>query len=88
VPLLIRNILVFGKLQPYAMPPSTLGLGENSHDFIKAQLDTLFAANEFDKLLAEYPIGIALLTVFVGILLHQTITTWSKWNKIEQQTFL
>ncbi|MCI0654529.1 MAG: hypothetical protein L0Y39_08645, partial [Methylococcaceae bacterium] len=31
VPWLIRNLLVFGKLQPYWMRPSSLSLGENIH---------------------------------------------------------
>jgi hypothetical protein len=34
VPMFIYNFLIFGKIQPYAMPPSTIGLSQNSHDYV------------------------------------------------------
>jgi hypothetical protein len=87
VPWLIRNFLVFGKLQPYWMPSSTVSLGDNSHDYLKAQLDTLIAFSDLDKLIAGNLWGILFLLVLVAVLVYQLITTWQRWQKIEQQTF-
>ncbi len=87
VPWLIRNFFVFGKLQPYWMPPSQVGLGENIHDYIKAQLDTLLAFNDLDTLMAGSFWGVVLLLMMVVTLAYQTIKTWQHWQKIEQQTF-
>ena len=87
VPWLIRNFLVFGKLQPYWMPLSNVSLGDNIHDYLKAQLDTLIAFSDFDKLLAGNLWGIFLLLLLVAVLVHQVLTTWQCWQKIEKQTF-
>jgi hypothetical protein len=87
VPWLIRNFLVFGKLQPYWMAPSKVGLGENIHDYLKAQLDSLLAFSSLDTLLANTPWGIFLLLMLAAVLVHQVITTWKHWQKIEQQAF-
>ncbi|MDD1605150.1 MAG: glycosyltransferase family 39 protein [Methylococcaceae bacterium] len=86
-PWLMRNFLVFGKFQPYSMPPSTVSLGENIHDYIKAQLDTVLTLNELDGLIANNVSGILLLITVVVVLLYQVISSWKKWSKIEQQTF-
>jgi hypothetical protein len=78
---------VFGKLQPYWMPPSSVSLGENSHDYLQAQLDTLLAFSGLDALLAGTPWGIVLLLVLAALLVHQVVTTWHRWQKVEQHTF-
>jgi hypothetical protein len=87
VPWLIRNFLVFGKLQPYWMPPSSVSLGENSHDYLQAQLDTLLAFSGLDALLAGTLWGVILLLILLAFLVRQVISTWQGWQKIEQQTF-
>ncbi len=87
VPWFIRNFLVFGKLQPYSMPASTVSLGENSHDYLQAQLDTLLAFSGLDTLLAGKLWGIILLLIMAILIVQQVISTWQNWPKIEQQTF-
>jgi hypothetical protein len=87
VPWLARNFLVFGKLQPYWMAPSNVSFGENIHDYLKAQLDTLLAFSDLDTLLANTPWGIFLLLMLVAVLAHQVISTWKRWQKIEQHAF-
>ena len=87
VPWLIRNFLVFGKLQPYWMSASTVSLGENSHDFLQAQLDTLLAFSDLDKLLAGKLWGVFLLLILAVLIAQQLITTWQRWQKIEQHLF-
>ncbi|MCI0654855.1 MAG: hypothetical protein L0Y39_10315, partial [Methylococcaceae bacterium] len=87
VPWLIRNLLVFGKLQPYWMPPCSLSLGENIHDYIKSQLDALLAFRYLDAALAANLWGIILLLMLIAALAHQVVSTWQSWQKIEQKAF-
>lgn len=87
VPLFIYNFLIFGKIQPYSMPPSTVGFGENIHDYIFAQLNTLLAFSELENLIDNSGYGIFLLITVVVILLYQVVATWHLWQKIEQKTF-
>lgn len=88
VPWLIRNTLVFGKFQPYSMEQSTVGLRENIQDYSKAQLDTLLTFSELDNTIAGSVPGIILLFISMLILVHQLVSTWAHWKKIEQKTFL
>jgi hypothetical protein len=46
VPLEIRYLTVFGTLQPYHMPPSTLGLAGNIHYYVIALFDDLTSRPE------------------------------------------
>lgn len=92
VPWFIYNLLTFGKLHPYSMPPGKLGLGENIYDYIKAQLDVLLACSELDQWLAGSFAGsfagIILLSVVAVVLLHQVMTTFRQWSELEQKTFV
>lgn len=88
VPWMIRNLRVFGKIQPYSMPPSSVGFIENSHAFIEAQLNILLLLADLDTFLARNALGIiGLITVF-GLLVWQVLTTWKLWQKIEKQAFI
>ena len=87
VGLFIYNLLIFGKLQPYSMLPSTVGLGENIHDYIFAQLNTILAFSKLEVLIDDTGYGILLLIPVVVFLLYQVVTTWRQWQKIEQKTF-
>jgi len=87
VGLFIYNFLIFGKFQPYSMPPSTVGLGENIHDYIFAQLNTVLAFSELEILIDKSGYGIFLLIPVMLILLYKLVTTWRLWQKIEQKTF-
>lgn len=87
VPWFVRNFLVFGAFQPYAMDPSKVGLKENIHDYIKVLLDTLLSSNELDNTITNNLAGIVLLIIFLVILMYQVVTSWRQWQKIEQKTF-
>jgi hypothetical protein len=50
---LVYNLLTFGRLQPYEMPPSTRGLGQNSVDYVVSQWRELGIP---PKLLTELPV--------------------------------
>lgn len=88
VPMFVYNLMIFGKTQPYSMPPSRVGLNENIHDYIFSQLNTLLAVEDLDHLLAYNPFGIVALICVMAVLVHQIVTTWQQWQKIERQTFL
>ncbi len=88
VPWMIRNVIVFGKIQPYSMPPSSVGFLENSHAFIEAQLNVLFLLTDLDRFLARDRLGIIGLLIVAGLLVWQVLKTWKLWQKIDKQTFI
>lgn len=88
VPWMIRNFRVFGKIQPYSMPPSTVGVVENSHAFVEAQLDVLWLLTDLDWSLARNPLGIMGLIAVLGLLARRVWSTWKQWQKIDRQTFI
>ncbi|MFA5919696.1 MAG: glycosyltransferase family 39 protein [Methylococcaceae bacterium] len=88
VPWMIRNLMVFGKIQPYSMPPSSVGFIENSHAFIEAQLNILLLLADLDTFLARNTLGIIGLVIVSGLLVWQVLTTWKKWQKPEKQAFI
>ena len=87
-PWMIRNLMVFGKIQPYSMPPSSVGFIENSHAFIEAQLHVLLLLADLDTFLARNALGIIGLVIVLALLVWQVLTTWKSWQKIEQQAFI
>lgn len=88
VPWMIRNLMVFGKIQPYSMPPSSVGFIENSHAFIEAQLNVLLLLTDLDTFLARNTLGVIGLIIVSGLLVWQVLTTWKLWQKTEKQAFI
>jgi 4-amino-4-deoxy-L-arabinose transferase-like glycosyltransferase len=88
VPWMLRNLIVFGKIQPYSMPPSSVGFIENSHAFIEAQLNVLLLLTDLDTFLARNTLGIMGLLIVLGLLVWQLLTTWKQWQQIEKQAFI
>ena len=88
VPWMIRNLIVFGKIQPYSMPPSSVGFLENSHAFIEAQLNVLLLLTDLDTFLARNALGVIGLIIISGLLVWQVLKTWKFWQKIEKQAFI
>jgi 4-amino-4-deoxy-L-arabinose transferase-like glycosyltransferase len=88
VPWMIRNLIVFGKIQPYSMPPSSVGLLENTHAFIEAQLNVLLLLKDVDTFLARNILGIISLIFVSGLLVRQILKTWKRWQEIDRQAFI
>jgi hypothetical protein len=88
VPWMIRNLIVFGKIQPYSMPPSSVGFIENSHAFIEAQLNILLLLTDLDTFLARNTLGVIGLILVLGLLVWQVLTTWKLWKEIDRQAFI
>jgi len=88
MPWMIRNLIVFGKVQPYSMPPSTVGFIENSHAFIEAQLNILLLLPDLDTFLARNILGIIGLLIVLGLLAWQVLITWKFWQKTDKQALI
>ncbi|MDD5462549.1 MAG: glycosyltransferase family 39 protein [Methylococcales bacterium] len=88
VPWMIRNLIVFGKIQPYSMPPSSVGFLENIHAFIEAQLNILLLLTDLDTFLARNILGIISLIFISGLLVRQVLKTWKHWQEIDKQAFI
>jgi len=88
VPWMIRNLTVFGKIQPYAMPPSSVGFIENSRAFVEAQLNSLLLLADLDAFLAGNTLGIIGLISVLSLLVWQVLSTWKDWRAIDKQAFI
>ena len=88
VPWMIRNLIVFGKIQPYSMPPSSVGFIENCLAFIEAQLNVLLLLTDLDRFLARNTLGVIGLIIVSGLLVWQVVKTWKFWQKIDKQAFI
>ncbi|MDD1613271.1 MAG: hypothetical protein LUP98_01265, partial [Methylococcaceae bacterium] len=77
-----------GKIQPYSMPPSSVGFIENSRAFIEAQLNVLLLLADLDRFLARNTLGVIGLIIVSGLLVWQVLKTWKLWQKIEKQAFI
>lgn len=92
IPLEVRNLSVFGSLQPYHMAPSTLGLIANVHYFLIAVVIDLIARpglkgailwnNAF--LFALGAGAIALLAIYRKALAH----LWGEWPTAKKEMFV
>jgi hypothetical protein len=51
IPLELRNLFLFGDLQPYSMAPSTIGLATNVRYYLMALFDSMTGAPEIDHAL-------------------------------------
>lgn len=80
LPWLARNFIVFGKLQPYAMPQSTVGVLTNFRDFVAAQISEVLGMGYIGKLAASSVLG--LITVFVIIILFGWLL-YKKWPLLQ-----
>ena len=47
IPMLARNLMVFGTLQPYSMPPSEVGVGKNIRDYAASTLSDIVAVRVY-----------------------------------------
>lgn len=88
LPWMFRNWLVFGKIQPYSMPPSTIGVVENIHAFIEAQLTVLMPLVAVDGFLARNLFGLLILLSVIALLVVRVLKTWSLWPKLDQYALL
>lgn len=88
VPWMIRNQMVFGKIQPYAMPSSSVGFIENIHAFVEAQLGVLLALPGLDWSLARNPLGNMGLIIVLGLLVWLVLMSWKKWEKIDREALI
>ncbi|MCX7098258.1 MAG: glycosyltransferase family 39 protein [Methylococcales bacterium] len=88
IPWMIRNFLVFGKIQPYSMPPSTVGFIENTHAFIEAQLNILWLLADTDTFLARHWLGLVIVAGVLGLLVWRGVKTWKSWPKPDQSALV
>ncbi len=63
LPLLTRNLLLFGSLNPYQMPPSTIGFIENSRTYIQALLKDITACGDCATYIAWSIPGLLLFAI-------------------------
>lgn len=88
VPWMLRNWLVFGKIQPYSMPPSTVGVIENSHAFLEAQLAIVILFTDAAAFFARTPLGLSVVLIGVLALCAWVAKNWQTWPKTAKHTLI
>ncbi|MDZ4156997.1 MAG: hypothetical protein U1E09_10625 [Methylococcales bacterium] len=68
LPVLIRNIYLFGSLNPYQMPPSTIGLIENLRTYLQVLIKDVTACSECGNYIAWSVPGLLALVLVTSCL--------------------
>ena len=88
VPWLARNVWVFGTIQPYEMPPSTVGAGSNLRIFIEAQIFDVLGSRELGRLAGWSIPGLVTLLVVAIVFVHLSSKQWSTFQSAERRAFV
>ena len=80
LPWLARNVMVFGTIQPYEMPSSTVGAWSNLRIFIEAQISDVLGSQELGRLVGWSIPGLVTLLVVAVITVHLTSKQWSTFQ--------
>jgi 4-amino-4-deoxy-L-arabinose transferase-like glycosyltransferase len=68
IPVILRNILTFGTIQPYSMSPSTVSFSENIWDYARAATKDLFGIYRYPKLIDwDFLVFVSAVTMIIGI---------------------
>lgn len=86
VPSFLRNMLVFGRIQPYRMPPSTTGLKTNIHQFIVAQVAELSGSSHLPEILGwRTPLWFVFpVAAVAAAFLYLAIKSWPRQSRLER----
>lgn len=91
VPLLVRNILMFGRLQPYQMPPSSLGLLINIHYFFVAVLGDILSPRLPNTILWNNAVLAAIvlgLLILIAVNRKALMRLWIGWSKERKEMLI
>ena len=87
-PPIVRNLIMFGSIQPYRMIPSTVGFVQNIHLYINAQITEILGSPRWGHLLGWSPIGLAAIAILVGVLVYLSIRVWPRLSQENRVVFV
>jgi hypothetical protein len=88
LPWLSRNLLVFGKLQPYWMPPSSVGAWFNFRSYLVAQFSELAGSPSLAGHLATSSSGLVMVALLLATLTYLSWRHWPDFSSTEKRTFV
>ena len=87
-PWMIRNLIVFGKLQPYEMPSSTIGAWENFRSFIAAITSEISGSSYLGTLAGWSIPGLIVLLILLVIIIGFILKRWSSLAVIQRRALV
>ncbi len=88
LPVLARNLILFGSLNPYQMEPSTIGLAVNIRTFIQEFLYDITANRHFARALAWSFTGLISLGVSSLFLGWTAVSSWTRLDSKQKNLLL
>ncbi len=88
LPWLVRNLLVFGEIQPYEMPPSTIGPWHNIQAFTDALITGVSGSRTLGDLAARTIPGLGALVLMAGLFIYQSLKHWPEFQQQEKKAFI
>jgi hypothetical protein len=88
LPLLARNVMVFGQLQPYKLPPSTVSGWLNLRAFVSAQVADVVGSYHAGMLVGWSVWGLAALLLMAIGFGYLTAKRWSTLENGERRAFI
>ena len=88
LPWLARNLMVFGKIQPYEMSPSTVSAWSNLRTFIGAQISEVLGSSYLGTLVGWSIPGLVMLLILTLAIVRLSFKHWSKLQNGEQRAFV
>lgn len=89
LPWLIRNVVVFGMIQPYEMPPSTINAWWNLRTFIGAQFSEVVGSTHHIGNLVGWSVpGLAALLILTVAVARLIFMSWPLLQNCEKRTLI
>jgi hypothetical protein len=87
-PLFIRNIIVFGSINPYLMEPSTIGVLENIRTYLQEFVYDVTGYRELGRVVAWSLPGLAVFVFLLFLVAWRALPSWGYLNVKQRRTLL
>jgi hypothetical protein len=87
VPLIVRNLIVFGEINPYSMEPSTIGLLENSRTYLREFVYDI-TGHRNTAVVAQGIPGLVVVTGLLCSIAWMAMLLWDRLDTKQRRTLL
>jgi hypothetical protein len=88
IPLIIRNIVVFGSINPYQMEPSTIGIFENIRTYLQEFIYDVTGHRELGRAAAWSRPGLSAIVTMFFLVAWRALSSWGHLNIKQRRTLL
>ena len=88
LPLIIRNFIVFGELNPYSMESSTIGVLENTRTYLQEFVYEITGHREAGRVVAWSVSGLFFFASLLCLFAWLGVSSWNRLNTKQKRTLL